>query len=261
MNTYKSVSIFLLILAMSLIVVTSTLAMREAPVTDTYTPASAEMILLENESQATTLVEMLPFSLPQVLQDHLAGAEPSPQILSADYVRVTDDLETISMQVPSHWREIETGPWLIRGNRQGIFIAASPNLERYYASANEPGVFFGVSRDLAGTQKVSNPKYGLNPAILKLLSDEKGKRQGRCRDAGRFPYRDSFYGGRYDLYLDCVDGKEREMVVVSMPAHQEFIALVQITIASDADLEAAMRILDTYQVLNSSLEDDHHEHP
>ena len=144
MNVYKSVPIFLLILAMSLIVVTSTLAMRGAPVTEPYTPASAAMTLLENESQATTLVEMLPLSFPQVLQDHLAGAEPSLQNLSADYVRVTDDLETISMQIPSHWRDVETGPWLVKGKEQGIFIAASPNLDNYYASGNEPGVFFGV---------------------------------------------------------------------------------------------------------------------
>jgi len=41
-----------------------------------------------------------------------------------------------------------------------------------------------------------------------------------------------------------------------MPPSQQYLALLRIHITSRADIDAATHILDTYQVLNSSLKDE-----
>ena len=202
--------------------------------------------------QVTRIAPLSPF--PAQVLDEFAVASPS---LYTNYIRVTDDTESMSMRVPSEWDDVETGPWIVQGKEVGIFIAAAPNLDRFYGDGAEPGVFFGASRDLAGNTRVTNPAHTLNPAILRLLSRERGNNWGRCRDSGRFAYENDFYRGQYDLYLDCVRTGHGELVIVTMPAHQEFITYLRITVANQGDLDAATHILDTYQVLNTHLEDDH----
>jgi hypothetical protein len=206
-------------------------------------------------TQVATVAPFSPF--PDEVLDQFAGAAPS---LYSNYMSVTDDVESMTMQVPSEWHDVETGRWIVKGQDVGIFIAAAPDLDRFYESSSEPGVFFGASRDLAGSKRVANPALMLNPAILNLLSDEHGNHQGRCRDGGRFAYENDFYRGQYDVYLNCVQAGQGELVVVTMPAHQEFITYLRITIINQSDLAAAAHILDTYQVTNPRLQDDHHDH-
>jgi hypothetical protein len=204
------------------------------------------------------------YDFPRPLFDRLGASNLTPQNATGstaytNYVRVTDDIEAMSLQVPIEWNDIQTGTWTVRGRDVGLFIKASADLN-HFASSDEPGVFFGVSRELADAPAVSNPALTLNPAILRLLSDQKANRQGRCRDSGRFAYQDNFFRGDYDLYLDCTEGGVGEIVLVTMPAHQSYLTFLRINLRSADDLYAATHILESYQVLNGSLADEHEDH-
>jgi hypothetical protein len=202
-----------------------------------------------------------PFAFPQALMDRLDVASVARLSSGFDYVntsRVMDDIESISMRVPRSWRDVESGPWVVDDQTVGRYIAAAPDLYQYSVGSG-PGVFFGVSTSLAGNQKVSNPALMVNPAISQLLLHEQNQKQGQCQSNGRFAYSDNHYQGDYDLYLDCINGQTGQIVLATMPAHQNYISLVRITINSEADLIAANTILNTFQVLNPSLEDEHHE--
>jgi len=189
-----------------------------------------------------------------------AGAlDPSKLADSTRYKKVTDMHDLLSLQAPLDWKETESGPWVVQGKEVGVYIAASPDLNAFYNSDTTPGVFFAASRDLAGTQRVANPALDLNPAILRMLNSEKGLRLKKCRDGGRFDYQDPFYKGQYDLFQSCGDGSSRVQALVSMPADQEVLLYLVIKTVSSADDEAAGQIIKTYQVLNNSLADDHHD--
>jgi len=171
-------------------------------------------------------------------------------------MRLSDDNETMSIEVPSEWGDVETGDWIVRGKTVGVFIAAAPDLGNFYASRANPGVFFGASRDLAGRAQGTNLALTGNPAIGGLLADEASRRPGRCQAGGRFAYHDNFYTGNYDLSLNCMAGSRGEITLVTMPPSQQYLTLVRIHVNSQADLDAATHILDTYQVDDPSLKGD-----
>jgi hypothetical protein len=202
--------------------------------------------------QTTRIAPTLPFA--EDVSSEFSGASLS---VYSNYVRVADYTESISMRIPSEWRDVESGEWILQGKDVGLFIAASPDLDAFYNSEGVPGVFFGASRDLAGSVRVSNPALMINPAIPQLLSNQRGNNLKKCLDKGRFDYKNEFYRGQYDLYVDCDQHGQRKLVVVTMPAHQEFITYLRISGFNQGDLDAAAHILDTYQVLNPSLKDEH----
>jgi hypothetical protein len=222
----------------------------------TFTPISAQ---ISSQGFATPIPNQprpSHFQFPQVLVDQLALSSFNTQPSSVHYVSLTDDVDALSMETPSDWSDIETGPWIVQGQTVGIFIAAAPDLGAFYASRAEPGVFFGASRDLVGSTRVMSPAEVTNPVIGKVLLDEEGSRQGRCQDGGRFSYRDNFYLGDYDVSLNCASGSRGEITLVTMPPDQQYMMLLRIHITNQADMAAAAHILDTYQVINPSLKDE-----
>ena len=195
------------------------------------------------------------FPLPQALVADVAALNPAPTAYT-NYVRLTDDSDFLSIEIPAEWSDVETDRWVVRGQDIGIYIAAAPDLSQFYDSHSQPGVFFGASIVLVGNQRVANGALTTHPALRQLLSDEKASRRGQCQDGGRFSYQDNFYLGNYDLYLKCQSGSPSQIVLVSMPPSQQYLTLLRIHITSEADLDAASHIFESYQVLNSSLEDD-----
>jgi hypothetical protein len=200
------------------------------------------------------------FPFPQALVDRfdVSSASLSGPIDYVNTSRVTDDIESISMRVPRSWRDVESGLWVVDGQTVGRYITAAPDLHEF-TDGSGSGVFFGVSRSLVGNQAVSNPALMVNPAVSQLLLREQNQKRGRCQNNGRFAYADNYYQGEYDLYMDCSTGQTGQIILATTPAHQSYISLVRITVNSEADLIAANQILNTFQVLNPSLEDEHHE--
>jgi len=171
-------------------------------------------------------------------------------------MRLSDDTESLSIEVPAEWKDVSTGIWNVGGKPVGVFIAAAPDLSSFYASHAEAGVFFGASPDLMGSIQRASRAQTSNAVIGQLLADEAGRRQGSCQNGGRFAYHDNFYLGNYDLTLNCASGNRGEIDLVSLPPSQQYITLLRIHLNSQADLNAATHILNTFQVTNPALKDD-----
>lgn len=171
----------------------------------------------------------------------------SPSAYSS-YTRVTDNEDKITMQVPIEWNDIDTGTWTYKGKDVGVFVAASGDLANFYSNRSQPGVFIGVSHSLAHTYS----KDG-------FLGVEKNDFSRQCVYKARLDYENAFYVGKYDHYANCKGGTPNLLVFTTTTAGQQSLILIRIAIASNADLEAATRILNSFQVLGDPEHDDHHD--
>jgi hypothetical protein len=168
----------------------------------------------------------------------------------ASYTKVSDDLDRISMEIPSAWNDIDTGRWLYHGKDVGQFIAASADLQNFYSTKKEPGVFLGASHQLVHT-------YG----AAGLLDSEKKSLSSKCKVKERKAYQDLFYTGSYDTYVECLKGNHNLIVAAATTPDHRVAILLRITVASNADLDAAAIIFKTFQVLgNPEIHDDHDDH-
>lgn len=187
------------------------------------------------------------FSLRSTLEDRSVFAQ-GPASYSG-YTRVTDSEEKITVQVPIEWNDIETGAWTYQGRDVGVFVAASTDLAGFYSTRSQPGVFIGVSHSLAHT-------YNENG----LLGLEKSSLARQCLHKGRFDYKNQFYAGQYDQFTNCATGTPNLLVFTTASADRKSLILVRTVLVSEADLEAADMIMNTFQVLGDPEHDDHHDH-
>lgn len=165
------------------------------------------------------------------------------------YTRITDNAESISVSVPVEWSDIDTGPWTYNGRSSGIFLSASTDLSRFNANGSAPGVLIGVSSSLARTSGKDQ-----------LLGAERADFSRRCIYKGNFNFQGLFYNGSYDNYSNCSSGGSDLLVFTTTSADRKLLIMLRIAIQSDADLEAASKILETFQVLGNPETDSHHDH-
>ncbi|HEX6287728.1 MAG TPA: hypothetical protein VFZ66_00985 [Herpetosiphonaceae bacterium] len=163
--------------------------------------------------------------------------------------KMSDDSGSMSLEVPTAWSEVETGPWIYQGRVVGAFVAASPALDDFYALRKTPGVFMAASHELADSTDVAG-----------LLGLEQRKLTGKCKLKERKAYTDAFYGGLSDAYVACVNGQQDMLVIAATPPERDVLLLIRINRASDADTVAIARIFKTFQVLGIPGHDDHHDH-
>ena len=187
------------------------------------------------------------FSLRPAIQDQAILVQ-GPSSYSG-YTRVTDNEEKITVEVPVEWSDIETGAWTYQGREVGVFVAASGDLANFYSTESQPGVLIGVSHSLATT-------YGEDG----LLGLEKRDLSRQCLHKGRFDYQNQFYAGQYDQFTNCATGTPNLLVFTTTSADQKSLILLRIVVVSEADLEAADIIMNTFQVLGDPERDEHHDH-
>jgi serine protease Do len=185
------------------------------------------------------------FSLPAAIRETSGLAQAASY---SAYTRITDNEEKISVEVPVEWIDIETGTWKFKGKDTGVFLAASPNLGEYYASASQPGVLIGVSRSLAQSYDRQS-----------LLALEKRDAPRTCVYRGRFEYQNQFYSGEYDHFTNCATNSPGLLIFTTSSADHKSLILIRIVVQSDADLEAVDKIINTFQVLGDPERDEHHE--
>ena len=73
-----------------------------------------------------------------------------------------------------------------------------------------------------------------------------------CELDSRYDYDDGFYRGAYDYYEDC-SGTADYMVLAAVPKQgsDDILILLEVQIVSDADFDAAERILQTFDIVGS----------
>ena len=123
----------------------------------------------------------------------------------------------------------------------GSSIYAAPSLEDFIGTWGVPGVIFNVSDDLARLA-----------GYQQLLDLYRADYMDACKLDGRYDYHDALYRGKYDLFVNCGGpGGASFLLLTAVPIDRptDFLILVQVQMISDADVEAAQHILDTFQVV------------
>ncbi|MBN1315301.1 MAG: PDZ domain-containing protein, partial [Anaerolineales bacterium] len=174
------------------------------------------------------------FSFAQELGEEVDNGTTTPDY--AEYVQVTDDTGSISVEIPWEWSDIDGSVWEDEGEVLGAAIVASSDVDAYYESYAIPGVIFLASEQLATMGDATD--------LLDLF--EFGQ---DCSFEGRYEYEDALYAGYYDLYSYCDSNDMVLVVVAALPEDQSFASLLVVQAITDADLDAIDHILDTFVVI------------
>lgn len=174
------------------------------------------------------------FSFAEELGDEAGepGQDGAPAY--TDYVAISDDTDSIAVEVPVEWSDVDGAPFTQDGV-EFFDVRASSNLQSFQTSWNTPGVIVTASQDLA--------QLGDEIAFLDRLSA--GFDQA-CTHEGRFDYDDALYSGQYDLFTECGGVGAVYVIVGAVPADRSSVIGVQIQVNNDRDYEALDRVLATF---------------
>ncbi len=168
------------------------------------------------------------------------AASLRPGIPYTEYVSITDESNLIEMSVPVEWSDIDARLWaepdLATGqvdNLIGPFLAASPNLDAMVETWGTPGVFLGASPSI----------YWTLDELLDLFDQSES-----CTLVGRFDYDDGLYTGLFDNYTNCGAEGSDLMIAFVRPADLSWTAMLQITVVTEADREAASTVVETFMI-------------
>jgi len=170
------------------------------------------------------------------------GSAPAAGESYADYVAVTDDYGAIQVEVPSAWGDVDGSPWTSDSGADFSSVYAAPDLEQFANSWGTPGIKFNVTAD---KDKVGGHVQMLDASrSFEFLRD--------CKLDDRYEYNDGYYRGFFDYYEKC-DGTADYMILAAVPIQDtgNVLIFVEIQIVSQADLDAADRILATFDIVGS----------
>jgi serine protease Do len=215
-------------------------------------------ILRTRSPQDTLSIEVLRFASSEYLAGQLNGDKLETSFSFANtldnqvqdtsnteysgYVQVQDDSKSIQISLPASWKDVNGEPWVSDGQVIGASITASANLESFTSSYNEPGVFFGVSDDLAKLV-----------GYAQMLDEYRASFRNECTYNGRSEYKDSGFEGAYDLFTKCGDGTSTLLVLSARPQQNKtsFLVTLMVQMQSEADLAALDEMLHTFDVVGT----------
>ena len=169
------------------------------------------------------------------------GTAPAEGEAYTDFAAVTDDTGAIQMEVPVSWSDVNGQPWSDSGTNWASVFAA-PSLQEFDNSWGTPGVKFNVTRDkekIGGHIQVLDWTRGQN-----FLKD--------CELDSRYDYDDGYYRGAFDYYTRC-GGTTDYMILAAVPKQDagDVLIWLEVQIASQADLDVAQHILDTFDIVGA----------
>jgi serine protease Do len=185
--------------------------------------------VLEGELNGNPLQQA--FSFAQELSDEATTTEAGAAESYTDYVSISDDTGTLTMDVPVEWSDINGSAWTQDDVEIGPALSAAPDLDGFSNTWETPGVFFGVSDQLTMTVE----------EYLDSLDFSES-----CTYDSRSEYADGVYTGFYDLWTNCGDAGSSFVVIAAKPEDGSYMALVQVQVVGDADLDAVDRIMNTF---------------
>ncbi len=217
-------------------------------------------IIRGHDATDTLAIEVLRFSSGEVLSGQLNGealttsASFSSELGSdaapategdayGDYTVVTDDLGAIQLEVPASWSDVNGEPWEDSGTgAEFASVYAAPDLDKFANSWGTPGVVFNVTAD---KERIGGHIQVLDWTRTQEFLDD-------CELDSRYEYNDGYYRGAFDYYEDCGDSADY-MILAAVPVADtgDILIWLEVQIVSDADLQAAERILASFAVVGS----------
>ncbi len=151
-----------------------------------------------------------------------------------EYVSVTDDSGRLAMDVPAAWSDVDGSEWMSDGDPVGVRLSAATDLEGYTESWGISGAFFGLI-DLENGLELEEYLDGITF-------------EESCSFDGREPFANDTYAGFSDLWLDCGEQESALLVLALLPETDDHVVYLEIGIATQADLDAADVILNSFSV-------------
>jgi serine protease Do len=159
------------------------------------------------------------------------------------YVDVADAYSSIAVEIPEAWSDTDGSEWMDGNDVIGASISAAPDLDAYNRTWDAPGMFFGVSDDLA---RLGGHVQILDAIRPDYLSD--------CKLDGRSDYNDGYYRGKADLFYNCGGpGGSQTLVLSAVPTDnsQAFTILLIVQMVNPEDEDFAIHALDTFRVIGT----------
>ncbi len=204
---------------------------------------SIEILRYQQGEYLTGQLNGRPLETAGVFGQQLAGDVPATGSDYSEYMQVTDDYGAIVVEVPSTWTDLDGSAWIDSGEVIGASIWAAPDLDGFINTWGTPGVIFNVSDDLA--------RLG---GYVQLLDIERESWIGSCELDGRYDYDDGYYRGKYDYFVKCGGSGGADFLVltaVPIDTSLKYLILVEVQILTNADVDAADRILATFDVVGA----------
>ena len=173
------------------------------------------------------------------------GSEYILEIFNDGYMAITDDYSALYVEVPDTWNQVDGYPWTEYWGDlyfEAANVIAAPNLDDFLDFYGASGVSYAASKDWGG---IGGYVQLLDGTIFWFEDD--------CDYEWREVYEDPVYEGAYD-YWDC--GQDAGYVVIGVRPIADptaFLALVEIQVTSDFDIDAMERIMDTFDVVEDYL--------
>jgi serine protease Do len=162
------------------------------------------------------------------------------------YNTVTDDSGQIQLDIPVEWSDIDGSVWSADWGSfsfEAPSISAAANLDAYYNTYTESGVFFAASERL-----------GEIGGYQQLLDGVRSWHEDSCKLDGRYDYGegdwyDPLYEGKFDLWTDCGPDNTLVIMLAARPKDDPYayLLLLEVKVTKDADLTALDQILATFQ--------------
>jgi len=222
-------------------------------------------ILRSRDSSDTMSLTVIRWSDLSLLEGQLNGRElattgyftadtsgttgTDPGTTTGDWVLVTDDTGSISVEIPSYWVEGDGSPWIYGNETIGVAISAAPVLQDFSDYYNAEGVFFGASPTFA--------QYGGYVQFLDYYTGpDVYNYRGNCsyNDTQRYAYDDGIYRGKFDYFYNCGGSGGYDAYVLSAVSKASqgdyiIIIIVQAPAGNGVDVDPIVQhIWDTFLV-------------
>ncbi|MGX5697660.1 S1C family serine protease [Agromyces soli] len=151
-----------------------------------------------------------------------------------DYVAITDDSGTITLEVPSAWSAVDGSPVTDGSGTSWQTVSAAPDLDGYFSSWGVSGASVFASPAAAS----ASPDAIADTVTAGLAAEG-------CTSTGREPYEDGVHTGVWEVFTGC--GGQATVVVVGAVANDgSYGVLVSGQAATDADLAGLDRVISTF---------------
>lgn len=155
------------------------------------------------------------------------------------YNVIKDDSGKLSVSVPKAWSDVSSGDWLLNDEKVGLSLTAAPDLKAYNDGWTTPGLFFGVSTELAK-----------NLDLDKFLASWDYSKD--CTYDSRIDYDDSVYAGKYDLWTDCGGKGNLFVVMAATPKEKtDLLILLNVAIPAGTETQSFQQILTSFDYSES----------
>ena len=201
----------------------------------------SQAVFIEFLATSDADVEAFDVLLKSFYIDPAASGENTENAEGTDdtaYTVISDDTGTLAVRVPAEWSDVSSGDWILDDKPIGVSLKAAVNLEDYDSSWSAPGLFFGVSKEFAGTDSAE---------VLDAMDYTKD-----CKSSERFEYDDSVFVGNYDLWEGCGDTDSLWVVLAAQPKESaDYLVLLNVLLPQKDDTSALDEIFKSFNVTYS----------